>query len=66
MPIYNADLWQLDDEESGPQKKKLKNTSTDEFIDVTTVEKISYFSSDSEDDLLCIPIKIEPDPRPPK
>jgi hypothetical protein len=30
-------------------------------VDVVTHDKISYFSSDSEDDLFFIPVKIEAD-----
>jgi len=37
------------------------NANEDVDVDVVTNDKVSYFSSDSEDDLLVIPIRITPD-----
>ncbi len=38
---------------------KKKKQVEDEEVDIMTVDKISYFSSDDEDDLFFIPATIE-------
>jgi len=51
----------LDEETGGLPSKRQKIENFDEDIDILTNDKIAYFSSDSDDDLLFIPLKIIPD-----
>lgn len=48
------------DETDGPLEKK-RRIITDEEVDILTIEKISYFSSEEEDELSHVPVVISKD-----
>ncbi|PRP80761.1 hypothetical protein PROFUN_11501 [Planoprotostelium fungivorum] len=62
--IEREEEFDIVEEEESQPKKKQRGADEQESVDILTVDKISYFSSEDEDDLLCIPIRIQPDPKP--
>jgi COMPASS component SWD1 len=45
------------------EKDKRNKDPEDEMVDIISIEKIAYFSSDEEDDLFYLPTVPDPDPR---
>ena len=52
--IEKEDEFDVVDDDKVKKKKQIE----DEDVDIMTIDKISYFSSEDEDELLVIPLEI--------